>query len=114
MIYWKADAGNALMTTLLFGRAKVIGRMRYFFFDRYYSRTVRIFFIVMAIGMTGLSTLLFRNLNAGGAVKGFIPILLLMALMGFVAIYANLQIPAILILVISMLLSAKRALSGDA
>jgi hypothetical protein len=93
------------MMLLLFRRATIIGKLRYYFLDRYYNRMVAFLLVALCLLLTLASTVLLRDsvLNAG-VIKGFLPVLALVGLVAVVFMYRHLELCVVLILVVSTVL----------
>lgn len=94
------------MLLTLFGRWTLIGRLRYFLLERNYSQTIRALLVILCLGLTLLSTFLFRatQLQGNDFIPGLIPIGVGLGLAVFVLCYNHLPAALTLVVVISTLL----------
>ncbi len=93
------------MIASLLRQATIIGKLRYFFLDRYYNRTLRVVLVGFCILMTLVSTFLLRD--AYGMTKmivGFAPVLVVAGLAGFFIVYYNMHLLPGALLIITILL----------
>jgi O-antigen ligase len=90
----------------IYGRVSLIGKLRYYFLDRNYNRTIRFAFIFMCLGMTLLSTLMFSGPDEGiSSVLGLMPIVAIVGIAGLIFIYTHMEAFALLVLAVTMLLN---------
>ncbi|MBZ0288291.1 MAG: O-antigen ligase family protein [Anaerolineae bacterium] len=90
----------------LYGRATIIGRMRYFFLDRNYNHTVRISLILLCLIATLVTTFLFRGIDTGASViPGLIPMLAIGGIAGLAVVYTNMEVFSVVVLVVTMLVN---------
>jgi O-antigen ligase len=86
-------------------RMTLIGKLRYYFFDRYYDRTVQWLLAGTAILLTVLATLMFRNVDLGAnPMSGLILIAPIVAVAGFLLLYHNMHLNLLVFLPMSLLL----------
>ena len=94
------------MMTMIWRRATIIGKMRYYFLDRHASLTIRVLLIGLCLMVTLLSMLLLRGaVKPADFVKGMLPAIVMVGVMGFVFVYSNMQLTAVMIFIGTMILS---------
>jgi O-antigen ligase len=90
----------------IYRQASIIGKMRYFFLDRNYNRTIHTLLIGLCLGTTLLSTILFMDVDAGGTpILGLMPILAVAGIAGLIVIYINMELFGLMVLVVTMVLN---------
>jgi O-antigen ligase len=86
-------------------QAPFIGKMRYFFLDRYQSLTTRVGLIFICLFTTLLCAFLWKDLDIGGSVvPGLIPIIVLVGLGILTIVYNNMERLGIAIIMVTMIL----------
>jgi len=89
-----------------YSRASFIGKMRYYFLDRNYNRTIRAALIFLCLGATLTSTFLFMGVDEGRSpVPGLIPVIALAGIAGLVFIYTNMELFGLMVLAVTMLVN---------
>ncbi|HEX2906573.1 MAG TPA: O-antigen ligase family protein [Phototrophicaceae bacterium] len=88
------------------GRRSIFGKTRYFL-ERHYNRILRIGLVTICLGLTLVSTLLFRETRLVGtdALKGMLPILLMVGITIFVVFYYHLPSAILLVPIVSTVLA---------
>ncbi len=86
-------------------RITLIGKLRYYLLDRHYSRTVQWTLIGLAIGLTVLATLLFREVDQGAnPLIGLMVLAPVVALAGFLFLYRTMHLSLLIFLPVSLFL----------
>jgi len=87
----------------LFGRSEVIGKLRYYFLDRYSSLTIRVVLVTMCLALSVAAGYTFRGLETGGnPLMAMFPLLIAVAFAGFVFLYMNMHLGGVLVLSLSL------------
>jgi O-antigen ligase len=95
------------MTELIFGRSNIVGKLRYYFLDRNYSLTLRVFLISVCLLLTlACTVLLAAAAITNNYVIGLLPIAPVIAVIGLILVYRNLERIGLLILTMTMVVSA--------
>jgi O-antigen ligase len=90
-----------MLLNLLGQNAHFIGRARYFFWVRHYTLTLRLGLIGLCLVATAVSALLIAE---RGPVLGMLPVILILAVAGFLFVYYNFALMLLLTLVVSTVL----------
>lgn len=87
-------------------QASVIGKMRYYFFDRHYTLTIRVLLIIVCFSVTLTSTLLLReSAVTGNFLKGLIPVGAMAGLIVLMFVYSNMELTAIVLFFVTLMLA---------
>jgi len=89
-----------MLLNLLGANASIIGRARYFFWNRHYTLTLRVGLILLCIALTITTALL---VTSRGEVIGMLPVAVMVGLALFLFVYYNLERTLLVALAISML-----------
>ena len=95
------------MLMTLFGRATIIGKLRYYFLERNYSLTIRVGLISLCLLLTMLSAVLFKDTQLIGTdfISGLMPTLVMAGLTAAIIAYSSMEKGLLTILVVSTVLS---------
>ena len=95
------------MLATLFGRAVIIGKLRYYFLERHYSLTVRAGLISLCLLMTVLSAVLFKDTQLIGTdfILGLMPTLVMAGLTAAIIAYGSMEKGLLAIVIVSTVLS---------
>lgn len=100
------DAIRDYFRASILEQSSIIGKMRYYFLDRYYRRTLYVSLIGVCFLVTLLSTLLLReSAVTGNFLKGLIPVAGMFGVIAFLFVYTNLELTGVLIFVVSLVLA---------